>query len=96
MVPYAWDNVWEITNLYNLMELILGAGISLFIQWLKHSLNLKGYAVLGAVVVISIAASAVYTFLVYKGLWETFYTVLVTAGAFYAFIIKRFDEDLSK
>ena len=72
------------------MELILGAGISLFIQWIKSRTNMTEYNVLGLLLVLCIVAAAVYTFLVYAGLWETFYTILTTAGAFYAFVIKRF------
>lgn len=78
------------------MELIIGSAISLFIQWLKKSAGLTEYSVLSLLILICLSASAVYTYMVYAGLWETFYTILTTAGAFYAFVIQRFKTDESK
>jgi len=72
------------------MELILGAGVSLLIQFLKNQLKTGEYTTLGILLVISLLAAAVYTYLVSAGLWETFGNVLIVAGAFYAFIVQRF------
>lgn len=74
------------------MELIIGAGVSLLIQWLKGSLKLGEYATLGAVLALSIVAATVYTWLVSAGLWESVGQILMTAGAFYAFILQRFEK----
>jgi hypothetical protein len=50
----------------------------------KHSYN--GYA-RGT----SLIAAGVYTYLVDVNLWSTVYGILVTAGAFYTFVIQRFE-----
>lgn len=72
------------------MELIIGAAVSLLIQWLKERMGTSEWGTLGILFLVSVLAAAVYTYLVNVGLWETVYNVLVTAGAFYAFIIQRF------
>ena len=46
---------------------------------------------LATLVVLSLSAAAIYTALVATGYWETVYQVLLTAGAFYAFVIRRFE-----
>lgn len=72
------------------MELIIGAAVSLFIQWLKNRTGTSEYMTLFILLLASVFASACYTFLVYAELWETVKMVLLTAGAFYAFVIQRF------
>ncbi len=72
------------------MTIIIGAAVSLFVQYIKNVLKFGEYQTLGAVLVLSLAAAGVYTTLVNLGLWEAFGTVLVTAGAFYTFVIERF------
>lgn len=72
------------------MELLIGAFVSLFIQYLKNSLKLSEYATLGAVLALSVVAAAVYSYLIAVGMWEPFLTVLTTAGAFYTYVIQRF------
>lgn len=74
------------------MELIIGAAVSLFIQWLKTRAETTEYMTLFILVLASVFASALYTLLVYTELWPTVYQVLVTAGAFYAFVIQRFTK----
>jgi hypothetical protein len=71
------------------MEILIGAIVSLIVQAVKG----KGeYTTLAILVGLSLAASGVYTALVYTGFWDTVYQVLVTAGAFYAFVIQRFES----
>lgn len=41
---------------------------------------------------ISIGAAGLYCALVAVGYWETVGNVLITAGAFYAFVIQRFER----
>jgi hypothetical protein len=41
---------------------------------------------------VSFAAAAFYTTAVSAGFWTVIRDVLITAGAFYAFVIQRFDQ----
>ena len=72
------------------MEIILGSAVSLFVQWLKSKANMGEYQTLGVVIGVSLIASVVYTFFVAIGYWETVASILITAGAFYTFVIARF------
>lgn len=72
------------------MEIIVGAVVSLLVQAIKKYVGTSEYWTLGAVLVISLAAAAVYTALVSAGLWESFVQIVIVAGAFYAYIISRF------
>lgn len=72
------------------MEIIVGAFVSLLVEWLKSQMNLGEYKTLSVLFVVSLLAAAVYTYLVSVGYWSTVANVLVLAGAFYTFIIARF------
>lgn len=72
------------------MEYFLGILVSLLVQGIKNFTNASEYVTLCIVAVISLAAAAVYTYLVQAGLWESFAQILMTSGAFYTFIIQRF------
>ena len=72
------------------MELFIGALVSLIVQALKGKSG-GPYWTLGALAVLSLGAAGVYTALVAAGYWETVCQVLVTAGAFYAFVIPGFE-----
>jgi hypothetical protein len=50
-----------------------------------------GLWTLGILALTSIALAALYSLVVYTGYWETVATVLTVAGAFYAFVIQRFE-----
>ena len=69
---------------------IVGAVVSLFTQWAKKQFGTNEYRTLAIVAVASLIAAAIYTYLKASGYWETFYGVLITAGASYAFIVARF------
>lgn len=73
------------------MEIILGAAVSLLVQWLK-SYGKNQWHSLAILLVVSLSASSLYTVLVATGYWQTVGMVLVTAGAFYAFIVQRFES----
>jgi hypothetical protein len=47
--------------------------------------------VLSALLVFSVAAAGLYTVLVSVGYWETVANIIMVAGAFYAFVIQRFE-----
>jgi len=74
------------------MELILGSAVSLLIEWLKTQMNLGGYKTLAVLLFVSLAAALIYTYFVESGYWNTVGAVLLTAGAFYSFVIARFKD----
>jgi len=73
------------------MEIILGVVVSGLIQWLKNKFKTGEYTTLLILAGVSLVGAGLYTWLSSAGYWEAVYTVLVTAGAFYAFILKRFE-----
>lgn len=75
-----------------IMEYILGVIVSIIVQGIKKNRALKGVKTLIVVLLISLVASVMYTALNYAGLWETTAQILITAGAFYAFILSRFEK----
>lgn len=74
------------------MEIILGIGISGLIQWLKNKYKTSEYVTLLILGAVALLGSFLYTWLSSAGYWEAVYNILVTAGAFYAFILKRFES----
>lgn len=73
------------------MEIIIAAAVSLIIQWFKQKLTSE-WQTLAALFVLSLAAAGAYAVLVSVGYWETVANILVIAGAFYAYIIQRFEK----
>lgn len=73
------------------MEIIIGVIVSCIVQFLKGKLS-NTSAILAVLAVLSLAAAGVYMVLVNTGYWEAVYGILVTSGAFYAFIIQRFES----
>jgi hypothetical protein len=71
------------------MEIIIGAIVSLIVQFVKGKNS--QYVTLAILAVLSLAAAGLYTVLVDTGYWDAVYGILVTAGAFYAFVIQRFE-----
>ena len=72
------------------MEIILGGAVSLLVQYLKTKFGTSEYKTLAVLVVVSLIAASLYTYLVVAGYWATFANILVLAGAFYTFILARF------
>jgi len=64
------------------MEIIIGAGVSLLVQWLKNKFGTDNGYTIAIVAVLSLAAAGVYTFLVQAGLLEVVVKVFIVAGAF--------------
>lgn len=74
------------------MELALvfgGVVVSLIIEAIKSHFGGSTTATMTAVVIFSLVGGIAYTLLTHFGLWESFIGVLISAGAFYAFIIKN-------
>ncbi|RTE90669.1 hypothetical protein [Bradyrhizobium sp. LVM 105] len=73
------------------MELLIGAAVSLIVQGLKQKATSQ-WQTLGILLVLSIATAGLYCTLIAVGYWETIANILVTAGAFYAFVLQRFES----
>lgn len=72
------------------MEIILGAAVSLLVQWAKKYGNNPWHTLI-ILLAVSLAAAGLYTALLNTGYWPLVGGILVTAGAFYTFIIQRFE-----
>jgi hypothetical protein len=72
------------------MEIVIGALASLVVQFLKTKLGTDTFGTMLAVLMISFVGAATYVLLVDTAIWPTLLQVIITAGAFYAYIIKRF------
>ena len=73
------------------MEIIIGAAVSLVVQAIKKYLGTNTFGSLLAVLVVSLVAAFGYSYLVSTGMWDKLLPIVMAAGGFYAFIIKRFE-----
>lgn len=73
------------------MIYLLGVAVSLLVQFLKAYGKTSGWQTMALLLVVALGAAGVYTGLVAAGYWESVAAVLMTAGAFYAFILQRFE-----
>ncbi|HET9878866.1 MAG TPA: hypothetical protein VFQ81_06140 [Candidatus Limnocylindria bacterium] len=73
------------------MTIIISAAVSLLVQWIKQKTTNQLETLL-VLLAISLAAAGLYCALVAVGYWETVANVLLIAGAFYAFVIQRFES----
>lgn len=78
------------------MEFIIGAGISLLVEYLKKSIGTNPWGTRLAVLVISIVGGLAYHFLRDTVLWKTLLEILTAAGAFHNFVIRSVNESDSK
>lgn len=78
------------------MIYFLGIVVSLLVQYIKSLPGFGGIKTLGLLLAISLVASGIYTGLQYTGLWDSVAQILITAGAFYAFILQRFETTKKK
>ena len=74
------------------MEYILGVVVSLLVQWLKFKFDTRGLTTKVILLLVALASAAVYTQLMKLGLWAPVAQILMTAGAFYAFVITAFEK----
>lgn len=74
------------------MIYFIGIVVSLLIQWLKTKYGTSNWKTLAILLTVSIVAALIYTYFSYLGVWESVAAILTTAGAFYAFIIQRFEQ----
>lgn len=75
-----------------MIELLLGALVSGLVEGIKKLFGTKEYITLAIVALLSIAAAGAYSYFVSVGLWESFYQILVIAGAIYAYILRRVEK----
>lgn len=78
------------------MELALvfgGVAVSLLVQWLKKAFGTAKVGTMTIVVVLALVGGIGFQLLSHYGLWEAFIQVLVSAGAFYAFIVKNVSKE---
>lgn len=73
------------------MELILGTIVSIIVQVVKKYVGTSGVANLAIALGLAFLAAIVYHLLVATELWETVQTVILTTGAFYAFILRNLE-----
>ena len=78
-------------HLIVIMEIIIGAAVSLLVQWLKQRTS-NEWETLAVLLIVSLAAAAGYTALVATGYWQAVGGIIVTAGAFYSFVLQRFEN----
>lgn len=71
-----------------------GVLVSLVVELVKGKFKLNAAGVMVFVAMLSVIGGIAYKTLLAYGMWEAFVGVLVSAGAFYAFIIKNV-KDLS-
>ena len=60
-------------------------------QWIKQKATNQVETLL-VLLAISLGAAGLYCALVAVGYWETVANVLIIAGAFYSFVIQRFES----
>jgi tryptophan-rich sensory protein len=73
------------------MEIFIGAAVSVFVQWVKQKSSNQVETLL-ILLAVSLGAAGIYAALVAVGYWATVASILVYAGAFYAFVIQRFEQ----
>lgn len=74
------------------MEIFLGVIVSTIVQIIKNYTGTTKTGTMVAVVSLSFVGALCYWLLAKYNLWESFYQILITAGAFYAFIIKNVES----
>jgi uncharacterized membrane protein len=72
--------------------LIIGVAVSMLVQWLKTKYGTDSNKTLMAVMVISVAAGSAYYFIKDTNYYQTILSILAMAGAFYTYILQRFEK----
>jgi len=74
------------------MEIIIGASVSILVQLIKKYLESTTEKLI-AVVILSLVAGTVYYLYSPTEYWHQSIQILGFAGAFYTYIIQRFEKD---
>ena len=71
---------------------LVGAVVSLFVQFVKTYLETSKFWTLAAVLVFSLVSGGLYVVLRETSYFETVVQIVLAAGAVYAFVIKQFES----
>lgn len=71
---------------------LVGAFVSVLVQFVKSSFVTSRIGTVGAVIGLSIAAGALFWFFNDTKFWQASLQVLLYANAFYGFVIKQIDS----
>jgi len=74
------------------MELILGSVVSLIVQYIKTKYPSNAAMTMALVLALSVATAGLFHLIVGLGMWEGVKDILITAGAFYAFVLRQFEK----
>lgn len=74
------------------MEIIIGSFVSLLVEAIKKRFGVTGWTTRFILLALAVVGAGVYTMLIKVGYWEVIAKVLITAGAFYAFVIRALKE----
>lgn len=81
----------------NGLDLGIGVLVSIVVAGYKWFMNQRGVSrteALAAVAVFSVVAAVVVTFLQMTAFWPTLLQIVISAGAFYAYIVKQIEAML--
>lgn len=78
------------------MEIFLGVIVSTLVQWLKNKYGTSKVGTMAIVIGLALAGALGVSLLNHYGLWDSFWKIIVMAGAFYGFIIKNIEDILKK
>ena len=70
---------------------IIGAVVSLIVQYLKNKFETESKMTILIVIGISLVAGTIYFFLKDTNYWTAVLSILGFAGAVYTYIVKRFE-----
>jgi hypothetical protein len=73
------------------MEYIIGVIVGLFVQYLKRKLGTDVAGTYLVVLLLSFVAAGTYVLIKDTTLWPAILQIMTVAGAFYAYIIRRFE-----
>lgn len=90
--PVPWSCPGLLFNHF-IMIYFIGVLVSLLIQWFKTRFGTTGWKTMLALALVSLLSAIVYTYFSYLGIWEVVAKVLMTAGAFYTFVLQRFESE---
>jgi len=74
------------------MEYIIGIVVSVIVQIIKRVMKQSVLGTYLALLLISFSAAAIYVFVKDTAIWPLFMQIVTVAGAFYAFVIRRFEN----
>lgn len=75
------------------MIYFIGVLVSLLVAQLKKIYSTNEWKTLGILAGVSLVAAIAYTYLVSAGLFGSVAAILESAGAFYAFVLQRFNSN---